>query len=63
MMRAIYCRLRTVRGEKVLRSMRDSGQLYYISVISGKRVRMGSAGNGRMKRLLMQGRLYLRISN
>lgn len=25
MMRVIYCRLRTVRGEKVLRRMRDEG--------------------------------------
>ncbi len=41
-----YCRLRTVRGEKVLRRMRDEGPLYYISAISGKRLKMGSARNG-----------------
>lgn len=46
MMRVIYCRLRTVRGEKVLRRMRDEGPLYYISAISGKRLKMGSARNG-----------------
>ncbi len=63
MMRVIYCRLRTVRGEKVLRRMRDEGHLYYISAISGERLRMGSAGNGRMKKLLDQGRLYLRVSS
>ncbi|MBP1129338.1 hypothetical protein JOE25_000881 [Serratia sp. PL17] len=61
MKKAIYCRLRTVRGEKVLRNLRDCGQLYYISALSGKRVRVGSAGNGKMKKMLIQGRLFLRV--